>query len=453
MKAKNKLVLMSATLGLASMAVGAQAQTTTEQLQQALAQAQAAAAQAQAAAKQAQAALEQALAAAEAAKKSSATATTATAAAPAAKSTAPGGLSVGNANSYATLYGLIDITLVNNSRANGAGQSSTAPQVAWFSGNRWGLTGAHATSGGDDPLKVIFRLESEFESETGNMDTPGVLFNRDSWVGLESKALGKLTFGRQNAIARDPTGSATYGDPYGSAKATTEEGGYTNNNNFKQLIFYAGTANGTRVNNGVTWKKAFDGGLVAGLQYSFGGVPGSFDTGSTKSMTLAYNGSGFTLAGFYTDANVNNLNHKSFSIGGNVQLGPLVRVNAGYFDYKAQQAAAVGDRTDHAWTLSTKITPAGPFDYELGYQVMSATNAGVNGAGNVLNAFADASGVKATATGDRSTWYGSAFYHLDSVTEFYLAFDHLSTTGTYQAAQANGAKSADEVALGMRFKF
>ena len=439
-----KLILMSAALGLAS--VTAQGQST-DQLQQALAQAQAAAAQAQAAAKQAQAALEQALAAADRAKQSS---VAATAAAPSAST---GALTVSSGANSATLYGLIDVTLVHKTKANAAGQAVTAPPVAWFSGNRWGLTGSHATSGGADAIKAIFRLESEFEYQTGNMDTPGTIFNRDAWLGIESNTLGKLTFGRQNALARDPAASASYGDPYGSAKASVEEGGYSNTNNFKQLIYYAGSSTGTRINNGVVWKKAFSNGFVGGAAYSFGTTVGSFGTGSSMTGSLAYNGDGFTVAGFVTDANIANLTHKTFSIGGNVQVMPMLRLNAGYFDYTAQQTTALGERKDKAWTLSAKLTPAGDFDYELGYQVMSAKNAGLTGSGYVQNAFSDTHAISATATGDRKTVYGSAFYHLDKVTEFYVAFDHLSTSGGYLAAQANGFKSQDELAVGMRYKF
>lgn len=442
---KNSLLLLGAVLGVAS--ASAQADNV-DQLQQAIAQAQAAAVQAQEAAAKAQAALEQALAAAAEARKGSAT----VAAAPQEKSN-DASLSVSKGASTVTLYGLIDVTLSNKNNVNKAGESITAPQVAWFSGNRWGLTGSHATGFGADDIKAIFRLESEFESETGNMDTPGTIFNRDSWVGIESKSLGKISFGRQNALGRDPAASATYGDPYGPAKASVEEGGYTNNNNFKQLIYYAGTANGTRINNGVVWKKAFSNGLVGGAAYSFGGVVGSFNTGSSATASLAYNGPSYTIAGFATSANIANLSHQTVSIGGNIQLNPLVRLNAGYFNYTANQKAGLGDRKDTAWTLSTKLTPGGPIDYQLGYQVMSASNAGLSGSGYVQNAYSDTSGISTTVSGDRTTMYGSVFYHLDSSTEFYLAFDHLETNGGYLAAQANGAKSADELAVGMRYKF
>jgi predicted porin len=442
---RGKIMLTGAAFGLASVVAHAQ---STEQLQQALAQAQAAAAQAQAAARQAQAALEQALAAAERAKQSSAQAAAVT---PSTGNTTVSGLTVTSGVNSATLYGLIDITLISKNHANAAGDTLTSPQVAWFSGNRWGLTGQHLMGGAGD-TKAIFRLESEFESQTGAMDTPGVLFNRDAWLGIESKSLGKLTFGRQNALGRDPAASATYGDPYGPAKANLEEGGYTNNNDFKQLIFYAGSATGTRVDRGVVWKKEWDN-LVTGLEYQFGGVTGSFSTGSTISGSLAYNGSNYTIAGFVTEADIAKLKHRTASIGGNVQLSPLVRVNAGYFHYTAEQGGTFGQRKDNAYTLSTKITPPGAFDYELGYQVMSATNAGLTGSGYVQNAFSDTSGIKAVATGKRKTLYGSAFWHMDKSTEFYIAADHLNTTGGYKASQANGFTSQTEVGLGMRYKF
>src|SRR5438105_10870066 len=170
MKRKN-LVLAGAALGLA--AVTAQAQTSDD-LQRALAQAQAAAAAAQDAARKAQAALEQALAAAADAKRSSTTVAVPVGGSSVTAQVVPGsGLVVRSGDSYAQLYGLIDITYFSKNHADGTGHSVISPDVAWFSGNRWGLQGAHATHG-PDGMKVIFKLESEFESQTGNMDTPGV---------------------------------------------------------------------------------------------------------------------------------------------------------------------------------------------------------------------------------------------------------------------------------------
>ena len=362
------------------------------------------------------------------------------------------GLSLGNADGFVTLYGLIDVSYVHTDHANAAGNSVTTPRVAWFSGNRWGMNGSRKM--GDSGLNVIFRLESEYESQTGSMDTAGVLFNRDAWVGVESKDLGKLTLGRQNSIARDPASSAIYGDPYGPAAPSTEEGGYTNNNNFKQLIFYAGSATGTRIDNGVVWKKAFTNGLLVGAEYQFGGVAGDFSKGSTKTLTLAYAGGQYNLAGFATSANVAGLTNTSYSVGGNVQIGE-VRLNSGFFHYTADQGAAgvLGKRKDTAYTLSAKWSPAGPVDYTLGYQVMKADHAAVNGSGNVINAFGNASAASATATGSRSTLYTAASYHFDKITEIYVAGDYLKLKDGYKVGATNGSTSQTEVAVGMRTKF
>ena len=362
----------------------------------------------------------------------------------------PGGLSYQSGANVVTLYGLIDVTVSSINNANAKGQRVTSYQTAWFSGDRWGITGKRQL----DPsgLKAIFKLESEYEAATGNEDTPGVLFNRDAWVGFESPTLGKLTFGRQNALARDYTG--IYGDAYGSARVTLEEGGYTNVNNFKQLIFYAASATGTRYDRGVVWKKEF-GNFVAGLGYQFGGIAGDFSNGSTQTAAFGYNSDGdvFHLAGFVNHLNVAGLIHKAYSFGGNVNLSPMVRVNAGYYGYNSEQGGGVGNRKDKAYTVSTKIAPTGPVDFEFGYQVIKAKNAGLNSSGFVLTPYANALGVTRTGTGDKKTFYTSVFYHFDKQTEVYLAADRMNLTGQYQLAVTNGHQDQTEVGVGMRFKF
>ncbi len=359
------------------------------------------------------------------------------------------GLSTTAGGAALTLYGLIDVSYLHVNNADAKGNTLNGPRVAWFSGNRWGIAGKRAM--GNSGLNAIFNLEAEYESQTGNDDTPGTTFNRAAWVGVESKGFGKLTLGRQNAIGRDPIASAIYSDPYSGAAPTLESGGYTNTNNFKQLVYYAGSATGTRINNGVVWKKAFDGGLHVAAQYQFSGVAGDFNTGTTETVAVSYAGGDLNLASFVTSANVAGLTNRSYSFGGNYTAG-IVRVNAGLFHYTAEQGA-LASRSDNAYTVSAKIAPSGPVDYELGYQVMKASNAAVNGGGNVLNAFSNASTAKAVASGSRSTLYGSVFYHFDKITEVYFAADYLKLNDGYKVAVTNGASSQTELAIGLRTRF
>ena len=75
------------------------------------------------------------------------------------------GLSFSSPSGSVTLYGLIDVSYVRANHANANGDNVIGPRVAWFSGNRWGITGRRAL--GDSGVNAIFRLESEFESQTG----------------------------------------------------------------------------------------------------------------------------------------------------------------------------------------------------------------------------------------------------------------------------------------------
>lgn len=359
-----------------------------------------------------------------------------------------------NAQSSVTVYGLIDATISTTNNANAKGDRLIGMSTAWFSGNRLGFQGKEDLGGG---TSAVFKLEAEYLVATGAMDTPGVLFNRDSWVGLQNNdSFGKLTVGRQNTLVRDF--SQTYGDAYGSNKIGYEEGGFTNNNNFKQLIFYSGSATGTRYDNGVVWKKVFNNGIVAGLGYQFGEVAGALNSGTTKALALGYNGSNYVISTFYNEANTNNkLNastekHKSYSLGGSY-IFDLVRMNAGYFHYTAEQGA-LGKRTDNAWTVSAKLTPQGRMDYELGYQVMKANNAAYSSDGSsTLNAYSDAATSTATGSGKKSTLYGSMFYHLSKRTEVYLAADYMKLSDNYRVGSTNGFKNQTELAVGMRTRF
>jgi predicted porin len=363
-----------------------------------------------------------------------------------------GSVNAAYAQSNVTIYGLIDATISTVNHADSNGDRLTGIPVAWFSGNRIGFRGAEDLGAG---MKAIFKLEAEFVVGTGAMDTPGVLFNRDAWVGLQDATFGQITLGRQNTLARDF--SQVYGDAYG-AKLGLEEGGYTNNNNFKQLIFYSGSATGTRYDNGLVWKKVFSNGVVAGLGYQFGNTAGAFSRNTTKSAAIGYNGSNFVVSGFLNEADVGNgisnstEKHKSYSLGGSY-IFDLVRLNAGYFHYTADQGA-LGQRKDDAYTVSAKFTPQGSFDYEIGYQVMKAENAAYSADGtSTLNAYADASGSTATGSGNKKTLYGSSFYHLSKRTELYVAADYMKLSDGYRVGSANGFKNQTEFALGMRTRF
>jgi len=351
------------------------------------------------------------------------------------------------------LYGLIDATIGVIDHATSAGGhkigfDATATNAPWFSGARWGITGARKFA--DEGLSAIFKLENEYLIKDGSADDSEAAFGRDAWVGFQSEGLGKLTFGRQNTLARDF--ALTYLDPYGSSAVSYEEGGGTNGNNFKQLIFYAGSATGTRYDNGVVWKKDFGGGLFAGAGFQFGEVPADKKRNTTESLAAGYNGGVFNVSGFVTHSDVEGLSHNAFSIGGNYQVS-IVRINAGYFHYTADNPSGLPSRSDNAYTISAKIAPPGKIDYELGYQIMKTEDAGVNGSGSVLNAFKDTSSVAAVASGNRNTVYGSVFYHFDKSTEVYLAADHQTLTGNYMVATAHGFKDQNEVGVGVRLRF
>ncbi|KND59460.1 Outer membrane porin protein 32 precursor [Candidatus Burkholderia verschuerenii] len=231
-----------------------------------------------------------------------------------------------HAQSSVQLYWLLDLSVPSYiTHADDAGNHVVGMGNGgepWFSGSRWGVQGAEDIGSGS---KIIFRLESEYRVSDGQMEDPGQIFDRYAWVGLQDNMLGKITVGFQNTIARDA--AAIYGDPYGSAHLRTEEGGWTNSNNFKQLIFYSASATGTRSSNSVAWKKLFGNGLYLSAGYAFGNTT-TFPTQSNYQVAAGYNGGAFNLSGFYNHTNHLGYTDQAYSFGGNYTFD-IVRFNAG----------------------------------------------------------------------------------------------------------------------------
>jgi predicted porin len=404
-----------------------------------------------------------------------------------------------------TLYGIIEATISRvdhqHSATGGGSTTESGFQVAWFSGNRLGFDVDHALAFGDDiglpNLKVMAKLETEYELPTGGSDTNGVLFNRDAWLGFYSRDLGKLTFGRQNTLTRDFT--QNWGDAYGTPEVTYREGGYSNVNNFKQLIYYSAAATGTRVNSGIEWKKKWGDHWLTGLGWAFGSqgnggsadpgaggtVPGNFRQGTNQAVSVAWNSQPLGPGKLSVNANYDqdtrgpaagpDLKHRAELFGGNYVFGPY-RVDAGWIHYTAEQGPgnSAGTRTDRSWTLNGSARVAKTV-FSLGYQRMGGDHAGYSGAacdtntgggcGVILNPMlGNTAGVTAvSASGSKSTLYGAVMYQPDRALDLYFAADRMNVNGTWiiNDAMGNGThigfgqphNDELELAIGARLKF
>ena len=86
------------------------------------------------------------------------------------------------------VYGILDVN-VTSSKNDGAGANTAMGENA-LSTSRLGFKGAEDLGGG---LKAEFQLESKLLPSTGTAGASNnVLFNRESWVGLNSTKLGAV---------------------------------------------------------------------------------------------------------------------------------------------------------------------------------------------------------------------------------------------------------------------
>jgi predicted porin len=179
-----------------------------------------------------------------------------------------GAAGAAQAQSSVTVFGLLDVGLVRESGAAAGAMTKLSSGVA--NGSRLGFKGSEALGGG---WSALFMLESGIQLDTGTVGQGGVLFGRQSWVGLRGP-IGTLTVGRQYTPHFDTLALA---DPFGSGQV----------GDAKNLMPGTGDAS-TRMTNTIKYASARLKGVSGELAYAPGETAGSQAAGRQFGGALAY---------------------------------------------------------------------------------------------------------------------------------------------------------------------
>lgn len=206
------------------------------------------------------------------------------------------GINVVHAADSVAIYGLIDLGLTNYSNAttSSGGKASLLRMDSGIAqGTRIGFKGNEDLGGG---TSAFFTLETGFNADDGSLGQGGLLFGRQSFVGLNSGELGSVSLGRQYDFmlslgqysigALAPAGAFAWALHADAAHTTAMD----------DHIW-----GGDRTNNSIKYNSAKLGGLTVGAMYGFGEVAGSSTASRTVSAATQYDNGGFSTALAYTD--------------------------------------------------------------------------------------------------------------------------------------------------------
>ena len=213
------------------------------------------------------------------------------------------------------LYGLVDLglnwTQVDNGKTTtesfgmGSGQNS---------GSRFGLKGTEELGNG---LKVGFKLENGFQSDSGALKSEKRIFDREASVSLYSD-FGTLSMGRMGGVG---SGAGTYDLVLATADAF--DGGDNN-------VF--GFATSDRYDNMVTYQTPKFAGLQATVQYSFNEDSVEETAREGSSAVNRYSSAALTgdFGALQTVLAYEFQNYKSFGAAGEHDDGQIVYLGGNY---------------------------------------------------------------------------------------------------------------------------
>lgn len=279
------------------------------------------------------------------------------------------------AQNSVTLYGIVDATMIyQNSQttlgSTSGGHSAVKMGSGTWAGSRFGLKGSEDLGGG---YKAIFQLESGFNVNNGGQQYTNAMFGRQAWVGVATPSYGTLTAGRQYTayyllLSRySPTAwLAGVGTHPGDLDALDV---------------------GYRANNSLVYMSRSFYGMTAGGSYSFAGVPGSVNAGSTWSGALQYLQGPFGIAVGFMRTNNSAIGGGAWGADSTMNSAGESGVSAvtnGYQQAQAQQRFAVtaGYAFDRAWDISMSFSNV---QYIPGVNSRFTDSAIFNTAGAVLH--------------------------------------------------------------------
>jgi len=191
------------------------------------------------------------------------------------------------AQSSVTIYGIIDAGITYIDNQGGYSDYKFADGVNY--GNRLGFRGTEDLGGG---LRALFNLEMGFNLRNGTLAQGGAGFGRQSWVGIQSDALGTLTAGRQYDFVRDYLTQFNYGG-FASVYAG-HQGDYDR-------------ISGKQINNAVKYVSPSLGGFTFGAMFGFGEQVDAFNKKSQFSLGSGYKNGALSIGAAYVRLNDNNV--------------------------------------------------------------------------------------------------------------------------------------------------
>ncbi|MGP8431791.1 porin [Paraburkholderia fungorum] len=335
------------------------------------------------------------------------------------------------AQSSVTLYGIVDQSIRYTTNADADNKASVQMTNGAITNSRWGLKGSEDLGGG---LKAIFRLESGFEPETGQLDSKNTLFNRYAYVGLQGN-FGTVEMGRQTTEGFNLFGDL---DPL-------TVGNYMAN--YWPYFLTQGY-----VSNTVSYSKTIAG-LNVGASYGFGGQAGSLSENSYWGVRGEYTTGALTLGGVYQQTrDMQSHAQQMWGAAGRYVIGP-----ASLFLGYVGGMDAIGEIDQYLNDSSRKVAYGSfvdnPRKDTIGYTGLTYQ---VNPAITVTSAFywdtiRNVNGIGGNS-GKRYTGVVEAEYALSKATQVYGTVDYNKVSGG-TVTELPGSSNQTGVAVGLRHIF